>query len=154
MFNHKENKMSDLIPCPFCGSTTTMAAVDDYICYGALSYVHCVICGAPGPTAETDDEARLKWSIRADDKPDPNPTAREMINDALNHGLLHTDIEDILVSELGVREFDGLYNNEVECGCQIDGINPGNCLHADDCRAGYENGDGIGPDKPNDGEKE
>lgn len=54
--------MSNLAPCPFCGSTETL-----YFCSNGTEsvYVACG-CGADGPAGESDAEACDLWNTRAD----------------------------------------------------------------------------------------
>lgn len=57
--------MSELKPCPFCGS-------DDlrYMFYGGSTVIHCAGCGIDGPVGADDDEAVEKWNCRAEVKND------------------------------------------------------------------------------------
>ena len=50
--------MSDLKPCPFCGSDNTRAYSSTGICW-----VECLSCDAVGPTAKTEAEAIDAWNM-------------------------------------------------------------------------------------------
>ena len=53
--------MSEIIPCPFCGSENVGFGVGN-IAY--WKWVHCAVCGAAGPDADNNVEAIAKWNTR------------------------------------------------------------------------------------------
>ncbi len=61
--------MGDLLPCPFCGSTS----IGEPIRRRPLQ-VACIDCGSEGPEALTHDDARDRWNARA-----PSPRLAEAL---------------------------------------------------------------------------
>ena len=56
--------MSELIPCPFCGSDKP-SCEDIETRHGTLWYVFCIKCGASGGHRHTVEEAIKAWNTRA-----------------------------------------------------------------------------------------
>lgn len=62
--------MTDIKPCPFCGSTLVQIVVDGY-----CAWIICDNCNAEGPTASVDDydhdeiedQSANKWNNRVKD---------------------------------------------------------------------------------------
>jgi len=74
-----------------------------------------------------------------------NPTVREMVSWALEGedvGIEFNTVDEMVGDYLDAQEFDGLYNEDGECGCLAGELSPGSCMQAD-CRAGY-----MGPCDP------
>lgn len=44
---------------------------------------------------------------------------------------------EIIGDYLKTNGFDGLYNRAGECGCEVGGLSPGDCL-VDECEAAYK----------------
>ena len=44
---------------------------------------------------------------------------------------------DLLSKSLGDQGFDGLFNGDGECGCEISDLAPCECLNLDECEPGH-----------------
>ena len=47
------------------------------------------------------------------------------------------NVRELVKMALVDRGFDGLYNDQIDCACQVGDISPGDCINKD-CHAGYE----------------
>ena len=50
--------MTELLPCPFCGS-------DNIMIHEPPSYAVCLLCRAEGPIGGTEEDAKTAWNKRA-----------------------------------------------------------------------------------------
>jgi len=51
---------------------------------------------------------------------------------------MNPSIEQIIKMYLMENGYDGLYNSEDECACEIANLLPCDCPHGDHCKAGYK----------------
>ena len=49
-----------------------------------------------------------------------------------------TNVKDIVADYLKANGYDGLYNGDAECGCDLADLFPCECMNAHVCRPGYK----------------